>query len=811
MGCYLLIGMSAHPRSVLFTKVTFRVDVGHISLDQSVFVVGENEALGAWDASKALKMVKKPLAGKVSGVENIWEVSLPLLTGVAANYKYLILSRDRRVKWESGKSEFRTVIPTGFETIVSDAFGRETDEVWVDEGWLNSDLQIRLELGYYDAFNGAFTPPVTGPLVESNEADETASPLKDATQTTSDAKNGNSHLAHPMTLHFFDGYSRLSREVVPLPMRDPWTEVVFHTVEMSKLKITVEVYDHSKVDPTARFAGESHTSNEQERLARTCITRDSLKKMRGICSLPLFNAQLEHVGTLNFKYLIVTPFRHPLNNLASIWKSLTRAAKPIGKSVGHRGCGSTRTTFISENTILSFLTAADFGADYVEFDVQVTKEGIPVINHDFHIPITSNDGETLDIPVSSLTKKQFKSLRPSTSSNEYKAPISTILQKIPGLKRSKSMTLLPHSSRRRSYGKSSAKKRSQEAKSQDSDFSSTGTSDAGLTPSHSLDSLDQIDSHSMTTRVDALVDVPLPKSPKSTLQASSHLKAPRGPGQGLSRDLPSVSSFGDLSSSGSSSGQAAEGQHSNQENSDLPPLDHVPHVSKSIINPHDRYATLDETLRIVPAEVGFVIEVKYPAERFQHSSKMRYAERNLYVDAVLNSVFSAMQNPHLAQRKIMLISFDPDLCVLLSQKQPRFPVLFLLCLNHGIPVGDGDDEIEGYDPRCQSLECATKFARSVRLQGIICDAASVLSAPEKFVTTVHDASLLLMTYGADNMDDEKRAIQKNAGVDSLIMDNVVHINRDSRARNQVSPLFLADYGRQHYKLAPTVGTSSSSS
>lgn len=783
------------------------MDVGHISLDQSVFLVGENEALGDWDASKAKKMSKKNLVGKVSGAENIWEVSLALLTGVAVNYKYLILSRDRRVKWESGKSEFRTVVPTGFETIVSDAFGRETDDVWVDEGWLNSDIQIRLELGYHDAFNGAFTPPVTGSLIESNDEDETTSPLNNEAQTANDAKNGNSHSTPPMSLHFFDGHSRLSREVVPLPMRDPWTEVVFHTLDMSKLKITVEVYDRSKVDPTARFAGDSHTSNEQERLARTCITRDSLKKMRGICSLPLFNAQLEHVGTLNFKYLVVTPFRHSLNNLASIWKSLTRAAKPIGKSVGHRGCGSTRTTFISENTILSFLTAADFGADYVEFDVQVTKEGIPVINHDFHIPITSNDGETLDIPVSSLTKKQFKSLRPSTSSNEYKAPISTILQKIPGLKRSKSMTLLPHSSRRRSYGKSAAKKLMQDAKSHDSDFSSTGTSDAGLTPSTSIDSLDQMGTHPITTRVDALVDVPLPKSPKTALQASS--KASRGPGQGLSRDLPSIPSFGDLSSSDSSSGQTAE-QNSNHENSDLPPLDHVPHVSKTIINPHDRYATLDETLRIVPAEVGFVIEVKYPAERFQHASKMRYAERNAYVDAVLNSVFSAMQNPVLAQRKIMLISFDPDLCVMLSQKQPRFPVFFLLCLNHGIPVGDGDDEIEGYDPRCQSLECATKFARAVRLQGIICDAASVLSAPEKFVSTVHDASLLLMTYGADNMDDEKRAIQKNAGVDSLIMDNVVHINRDSRARNQVSPLFLADYGRQHYKLAPTAGSSSSS-
>lgn len=234
-------------------------------------------------------------------------------------------------------------------------------------------------------------------------------------------------------------------------------------------------------------------------------------------------------------------------------------------------------------------------------------------------------------------------------------------------------------------------------------------------------------------------------------------------------------------------------------------LSHQSHAEpKSIINPHDHFSTLDETLRLVPAEVGFVIEVKYPAERFQHSSKMRYAERNAYADAVLTSVFNAMRNTQIASRKIMFISFDPDLCVLLSQKQPRFPVLFLVCLGHGIPVGPGDDEVEGFDPRCQSLDMAVKFAKNVRLQGIICDAQAVLVDPQTFVSKAHEASLLLMTYGQENMDSEKRATQKAAGVDSLIMDNVVHINRESRKRKQVSSMFVADYGRQNFKVAPSI-------
>jgi glycerophosphoryl diester phosphodiesterase len=755
-----------------------------MNLDQSVFVVGDGETLGAWDASKAQRMKRKHMLGKSGSANSVWELSLELVTGVGINYKYLIIGKDRRVKWESSKAEYRTVVPSGFETVVVDgAFGRETDEVWVDEGWLNSEVQVRLELGYYDTFDGSFTPPVTGSLVESPNGDNALSSSSSSDNGTV-SSTASSQSPSPMSLHFFDGYSLLSREVVSLPVKDKWTEVVFHMSDLNKLKITAEVYDRRHIDPTTRFAGESQSSNEHERLARTCITRAMLKEMRGICSVPLFNAQLEHVGTLNFKYLVVTPFKHPLNNLASIWKSFTRSAKPTGKFVGHRGSGSTRTTFISENTILSFLTAADYGADYVEFDVQITNEGIPVINHDFHVPLTSSEGEALHIPVSSLNKKQFKSLRPSSSS-DYASPLSTVFQKIPGIKRSKSMTLLPKSQRRRSQGSilgtvddSSSSEENRVNQSINSNDSSTESSDAPLMHCSSLESFDMISSrHFVSETADQLVN------PSWEEQANNSAS----------------------SSSASPSASPASEPHSATTTTTTTTQHH-----KSIINPHDHFSTLDETLRIVPSEVGFVIEVKYPAERFQHASKMRYAERNLYADAVLTSVFNAMQNPQIASRKIMLISFDPDLCVLLSQKQPRFPVLFLLCLSHGIPVGEGDDEIEGYDPRCQSLEIAAKFAQNVRLQGLICDASSVLSAPQSYVTTAHEASLLLMTYGTENMDAEKRAIQKSAGVDSLIVDNVVHINKDSRNKKIVSPLFLADYGRHHFKIQPNQIPSTSS-
>lgn len=46
--------------------------------------------------------------------------------------------------------------------------------------------------------------------------------------------------------------------------------------------------------------------------------------------------------------------------------------------IGHRGaCG-----YAPENTLASIIAAADMGVKWVEFDVMLTKDGVPVIHHD---------------------------------------------------------------------------------------------------------------------------------------------------------------------------------------------------------------------------------------------------------------------------------------------------------------------------------------------------------------------------------------------------------------------------------------------
>lgn len=77
--------------------------------------------------------------------------------------------------------------------------------------------------------------------------------------------------------------------------------------------------------------------------------------------------------------------------------------------IGHRGSGANRNTGttlqIGENSVLSFITAANMGASHVEFDVQVTRDGVPVIYHDWTL---SESG--VSTPVNCVSLAQFRSL-----------------------------------------------------------------------------------------------------------------------------------------------------------------------------------------------------------------------------------------------------------------------------------------------------------------------------------------------------------------------------------------------------------------
>lgn len=61
----------------------------------------------------------------------------------------------------------------------------------------------------------------------------------------------------------------------------------------------------------------------------------------------------------------------------------------------------------------SFISASSLGASYVEFDVQLTKDHVPVIYHDF---LVAESG--VDIPMHELTLEQFLNLSETHKSDK---------------------------------------------------------------------------------------------------------------------------------------------------------------------------------------------------------------------------------------------------------------------------------------------------------------------------------------------------------------------------------------------------------
>ncbi|CAA0824611.1 Glycerophosphodiester phosphodiesterase GDPD1-chloroplastic [Striga hermonthica] len=86
--------------------------------------------------------------------------------------------------------------------------------------------------------------------------------------------------------------------------------------------------------------------------------------------------------------------------------------------IGHRGNGMNalqssdlRMKAVKENTVLSFNTAAKYSIDFIEFDVQVTRDGCPIIFHDNFI-FSQDNGTIYEKRVTELSLSEFLSYGP---------------------------------------------------------------------------------------------------------------------------------------------------------------------------------------------------------------------------------------------------------------------------------------------------------------------------------------------------------------------------------------------------------------
>ncbi|KAM3162988.1 Glycerophosphodiester phosphodiesterase GDE1 [Lachancea thermotolerans] len=392
--------------------------------------------------------------------------------------------------------------------------------------------------------------------------------------------------------------------------------------------------------------------------------RSSLSDSR---TVPIIeNDTLDVLGTINFEFMIVKPFSHPNVSLGrgeTYWKSLVST-----RVIGHRGLGKNmnknNSLQLGENTVESFIAAASLGASYIEFDVQLTKDDIPVIYHDF---LVAESGA--DIPMHALTLEQFLDLN---NADKHHRRLDQDL------------------SRRRSMDDSDA------AFIQRA-IHMRGENGAGIE--------------------------------KTAGEKSSLL------GKLFEDRMRLTRTFKKNNFKGNTRGHS---------------------IASSFV-------TLKELFKKIPLNVGFNVECKYPMldEAIEDDIGHITVELNHWCDTVLQVVYDNANG-----RDIIFSSFHPDVCIMLSLKQPSFPILFLT---------EGGTK-KTVDPRAASLQNAIRFARTWNLLGIVSAAKPVIMAP-RLAQVIKSSGLVCVTYGVDNNDPEVAKIEMDAGVDAVIVDSVLAVRR----------------------------------
>ncbi|XP_076232782.1 glycerophosphocholine phosphodiesterase GPCPD1 isoform X2 [Calliopsis andreniformis] len=150
------------------------------------------------------------------------------------------------------------------------------------------------------------------------------------------------------------------------------------------------------------------------------ILPSTLQSSVGLLTVPITSTKHRPIGQLTVEYVVIKSIPdYPWDMSISYAKHWEQ--RWSGLDVGHRGLGTSFHTKncanVRENTVASLKTASHHGADMVEFDVQLSKDHIPVIYHDFYVSISLKRKkqieamDMLEIPVKDLTLEQLHLLK----------------------------------------------------------------------------------------------------------------------------------------------------------------------------------------------------------------------------------------------------------------------------------------------------------------------------------------------------------------------------------------------------------------
>uniref|UniRef100_A0A3B4CPK0 Glycerophosphocholine phosphodiesterase 1 n=1 Tax=Pygocentrus nattereri TaxID=42514 RepID=A0A3B4CPK0_PYGNA len=381
-----------------------------------IAVVGSCETLGSWCPQKAVPLQQSEDDG------TIWKKTITVPAGVETKYRYFtgffLESKNAGGpcqvivnKWETHQLP-RSLSPSESDLEIDDRqFGFHNGIECVDSGWLTFQTEIRLRLHY------SVKPPVSITKMKFKKSRFRLKLMLEGIEEEDDEESPSSFHKMTTTLEISmisdGGYkSRHSQPECGYALEPTqWTEYSIHTMDPDNLELIFEFFEEDLSEKVVQ--GDVHPGH----VGTACLLSSSFVesgKDNGIVTLPIMSRNSRQtIGKVRVDYLVIRPIQGFQCDMQQSFSKHWRKRRPL--DVGHRGAGSTHA--IRENTIASFLSAASHGAAYVEFDVHLSKDFVPIVYHDLTCCISTkkkNDKhsmELFEVPVKDLTFDQLQLLK----------------------------------------------------------------------------------------------------------------------------------------------------------------------------------------------------------------------------------------------------------------------------------------------------------------------------------------------------------------------------------------------------------------
>ncbi|KAI1897742.1 hypothetical protein AGOR_G00086410 [Albula goreensis] len=405
-----------------FIQVTLSVR-GSTSPGEQIGVVGSCEALGSWCSQRAVALQPPEDDG------TLWKRTVCIPRGIECKYRYFkgyfLESKNAGDpcqvivnKWETHQHP-RALNSDSDLNIDDGQFGFYNDVECVDSGWLTCQTEVRLRLHFSQKCpvsiskkkfkKSRFRLKLNLEGFEEEEDEDEQSPSSWNRMVTT----------LETSMISASGYkSRHSQPECGYALEpSQWTEYSIHTMDPDNLELTFEFFEEDLSEKVVQ--GDVHPGH----VGTACLLSSSFReigKNTGVVTLPIMSRNSRHaIGKVRVDYLVIRPIRDFMCDMHSCFTKYWRKRSAL--DVGHRGAGSShhaaKHTKVRENTIASFKSAAHHGAAYVEFDVHLSKDFVPIVYHDLTCCISTkkkNDKHSLElfeVPVKDLTFDQLQLLK----------------------------------------------------------------------------------------------------------------------------------------------------------------------------------------------------------------------------------------------------------------------------------------------------------------------------------------------------------------------------------------------------------------